>query len=98
MDINDGKGIYDSDGLIDTIIADCNNLGKHMMDGQFIQFCNTIVGMTQKLVQLKAGIRADRESRDRTINEMRQCNDELARQMTGLPVGDDMPAVTEDEI
>ena len=83
--VNDGGGLFDSDGLIDTLITDCNDLTKHIAGGQYIQYCNTIVAMIQKLSQLKNGIRNDRENRDRKIEEMKQCNDELVQQLIGLP-------------
>ena len=98
MDVNDGKGLYDSDGLIDTLIVDCNNLEKHLVSGQYVQFCNTIVSMVQKLSNLKDGIKADRNCLTQIISEMKGCNDELVEQITGLPAGDSAPAIREDEL
>lgn len=88
MDVNDGKGLYDSDGLIDTLIVDCNSLVKHLAAGQYVQFSSCIVGMVQKLARLKEGIKADRADLMKTISDLKGCNDGLVEQITGLPAGD----------
>lgn len=92
MNINDGKGLYDNEGLIDTLIVDCNNLVKHLASGQYVQFCNSIVGMVQKLANLKEGIKTDKEAADQRVAELEQCNNKLVEQLTGLPAGDGQDA------
>lgn len=84
--VNDGGGLYDNAGLCDTLIADCNNLVKQAMSGQYLQFCNTVVGMVQKLGNLKSGIKNDLASKDATIEELKRMNDALVTEKTGLPV------------
>lgn len=84
--INNGGGLYDNEGLCDTLISDCNNLVKNACSGQYIQFCNTVVQMVQKLVRLKGGIKADLESKDKTIEELKRINADLVEEKTGLPV------------
>lgn len=98
MRVNDGNGLYDSDGLTDTLIVDCNRLVQQMAAGQYVQFCNTIVGMVQKIGQLKEGIRHDREDRDKAIAELKKLCDDLNEQLTGLPTGDDAPAIHEEAL
>lgn len=83
--INDGKGLYDSDGLIDSLIVDCNDAVKELISGQYIQFCTVILNMAQKLVELKKGLKADIESKNRTIGELKQINDELVAIANGIP-------------
>ena len=64
------KGLYDSEGLIDTLIVDCNLLQKELVSGQYIGFCVKLVEMVQKLNNLKKGVRNDAESKDRQIAEL----------------------------
>lgn len=84
--VNDGKGLYDNQGLCDTLIGDLNNLLKNAVDGQFIQCSIIVVNMTKKISNLKKGIAADLESKDQIIEELKRINDELVSQKTGLPV------------
>lgn len=86
MPVNDGGGLYDNQGLCDTLIIDCNNLIKSGFAGQYIQVCNTVVSMVQKITNLKNGIKADLESKDRIIEEYKRMNDALMTEKTGLPV------------
>lgn len=84
--INNGGGLHDNEGLCDTLISDCNNLVKNACSGQYIQFCNTVVEMVKKLVNLKNGIKADLASKDKTIEELKRINADLVEEKTGLPV------------
>lgn len=84
--VNDGGGLLDSSGLIDSLIVDCNGLTKSLIDNQFIQFANTLVQMVQKLSNLKKGIKADQDSLMEQVKELRKLNDDLAEKAYGLPV------------
>ena len=75
--VNDGGGLYDSVGLIDTMIVDCNDLPKALFDGQNVRFCGLVVQMVQKLAQLKEGVKTDLESRNRLILELQEENEKL---------------------
>ena len=86
MPVNDGGGLYDNQGLCDTLIVDCNNLIKSGFAGQYIQVCNTVVSMVQKLTNLKDGIAKDLASKDKIIEELKRINDDLMEEKTGLPV------------
>lgn len=70
--VNDGGGLFDASGIIDTLIVDCNNLPKLLIDNQFIAFGNTLVQMVQKLKQLKNGIKNDRESLRQQIDDLQR--------------------------
>lgn len=83
MTVNDGKGLYDSDGLLDSLIVDCNNVVKELCSGQYIEFCRIILEMAQKLVELKKGIKADLESKDKTIDELTGLCNELSKEKGG---------------
>ena len=70
--VNDGGGLFDSVGLIDTLIVDCNSLVKDLIDGQFIRFCSRVSGMGQKLANLKEGVKSDKESLETQVKDLRR--------------------------
>lgn len=70
--VNDGKGLLDNEGLIDSLIVDTNDLVKHLTSGQYVAFCQRIVHMTQKLANLKKGLANDLADRDRQIDNLRK--------------------------
>ena len=84
--VNDGKGFFDSQGLLDTLIIDCNELPKVLMTGSYVGFCAKIVDMVQKLSCLKDGIKKDMDSLREQVDELSAISEE------------DEPAITEDEI
>ena len=84
--VNDGKGLYDNEGLCDLLVRDLNSLTKAVMSGQYIQYCAIATGMAQKLMNLKKGIRTDMDSMREKVEAMKRMNDSLVEQMTGLPV------------
>lgn len=71
LEVNNGRGLYDSEGLIDTLISDCNNAVRACVGGQYIAFCNTMVQMVQKLARLKTGIKNDFTSKDQYIEQLK---------------------------
>ena len=81
MTVNDGKGLYDNEGLCKTLIADLNSLPRLLIDNQFIEFSRKIGEMGQKLLNLHKGIREDRESMKEQIEELKRINDELLKQL-----------------
>ena len=84
--VNDGKGIYDSSGLIDTLIVDLNEIVKALADAQYIRFCVLVSEMAQKLAKLKVGVPRDLKSKDEIIADLQRLNDELAEKAFGMPV------------
>lgn len=72
LTVNDGKGLLDNDGLIDSLIVDCNTVVKRLASGEYIAFCALISEMAQKLVTLKAGIKNEAESKDAIIAELKK--------------------------
>ena len=79
--VNDGKGFYDFKGLIDTLILDCNELPKDLMGGNNVAFCNRLVQMVQKLVNLKDGLIADFANREEVIKAKDAEYNKLLEQM-----------------
>lgn len=84
--VNNGKGLMDNEGLCDSLANDLNNLVRQMVGGNFIQFCSTVTAMGQKLVNLKKGIANDMDAMKRKVEELKNTNDTLVEQLTGLPV------------
>lgn len=87
--VNDGKGLYDNEGLCKTLIADLNSLPKLLIDNQFIEFSRKIGEMGQKLLNLHKGIHADSESKKQQIEELKRINDELLKEKDGVTNGTD---------
>lgn len=83
MTVNDGKGLYDNAGICDTLIEDINNLLKNAAAGQYIRVCSITMEMVQKLMNLKKGIKADRESLEENIRELQEKYNNLAEEMFG---------------
>ena len=69
---NDGKGFLDNEGMVDSLIVDCNNAVKSITNGQYIAFCDQMVQMVRKLANLKKGIVNDLKSRDEQIKELHE--------------------------
>lgn len=89
VNVNDGKGLFDNEGMCDLIVSDLNNLVKELANGQYIQFCIMITGMTQKIMNLKTGIKNDMNSMREKVEELKRLNDSLVEQITGLKVEKD---------
>ena len=87
--VNDGKGLYDNEGMCDLLVNDLNNLVKDLTSGQQVQFCIHVTGMVQKLMNLKNGIRNDMDDMRKKVEELKAANDSLVEQITGLPVEKD---------
>ena len=68
--VNDGKGLYDNEGLCETLITDLNRLPRLLIDGQFIGACDLLAKMAQKANCIRKGIRNDMESRDEQIRKL----------------------------
>ena len=86
VNVNNGNGLMDNEGLCDSLANDLNNLVRQMVCGNYIQFCATVTAMGQKLINLKKGIANDMDSMRRKVEELKNTNDSLVEQMTGLPV------------
>lgn len=79
--VNDGKGLFDAEGMIDSLIIDCNNAVKAVASGEYIGWCGISVQMVQKLSALKQGITADIKSREERIGELKKANDEMRQRI-----------------
>ena len=84
MTVNDGNGLFDNEGLCDSLILDCNNAVKSICSGQYVQFCGTIVQMVKKLANLKDGIKKDMQSMADKVEELKRMNEELNAQISNM--------------
>ena len=66
------NGILTNSELVDSLILDLNNLPKNLIDGQFIHFCDIVSQMGQKLVNLRQGIKADLDNKDKVIEQLKE--------------------------
>lgn len=99
VETNDGGGLLDSSGMINSLIMDCNSLPKSLMDGNYVEFCKKIVEMVQKMGLLQDGIKSDIASKDEIIADLRRMNRELSEKVYGVPCdSNEEPAVSPDEI
>lgn len=73
--VNDGKGLLDNIGLINSLIEDCDNLVNCLFSGQRILFCGQLVQMVQKLGNLREGVKNDLADKDRQIKELQEMLD-----------------------
>ena len=87
--VNDGKGLYDNDGLLETLITDLNKLPKLLIDGQFIATCDLIAKMAQKIMNVRKGIKAEKDDYEWKIEDLKRLNNELAEQVYHVPVEKD---------
>ena len=81
LKINDGGGLFDSVGFIETIILDCNNAVKQLVGGNYIAFCNGMAEIVKKLAVLKEGVDNEKQAMTKQVDEMgKQLENERSRQ------------------
>ena len=69
---NDGSGLMDNIGMIDSLIVDCNENVKKLLAGQYIAFCKGMYDMVNKLGLLKAGVKNDTEGLQRQVDDLKR--------------------------
>ena len=84
--VNDGKGLWDNEGVCEKAIVLCNDAIKQLMNGEYLNFCNEIYQVAKILSNLKTGISHDRKSYEAKIEDLKRINETLEKQLTGLPV------------
>ena len=78
--VNDGGGLFDSLGLIDSLIVDCEKGMKALVAGRPLEYAAVTVGMVQKLCELKKGVRNDTEDLKKQIRELRELLEERGQE------------------
>lgn len=81
--VNDGKGLFDNEGLCDTIKQDLNNLIRLAMNGQYIVACSLVASIAVRLENLKKGIKNDSDSQKEKIEELKRQIDSLLNEKDG---------------
>lgn len=79
-------GLYDNETVCDKGIALCNGALKDLVSGQYLAFVNKVEQIAKIFANLKDGIRADRESLQANVEELKRMNDALMEEKTGTPV------------
>lgn len=69
--VNDGGGLMDNIGLINSLIVDCNNSTKALVSGNYVLYSSINVQMVQKLTELKKGVKNDTEGLMKQIEDLK---------------------------
>lgn len=77
VNVNDGKGLYDNVGLIETLIVDCERVIKALVSGEYMRFSALMVGMVQKLNNLHDGVKNDMESLKKQVEDLQRFVDDI---------------------
>ena len=86
MTVNDGKGLYDNQGMCDVLLESINYLPKLLIDNQFIAFCKTIADIGAIIRNLKKGIANDLKSKDKNIEMLKKTREELGVAVETIPI------------
>ena len=81
--VNDGKGLYDNEGIAGTLIVDLNNLIRALIAQQYLICIDIVVQMFQKITNLQKGIKADTDDLKNQLEDMKRLNAELANRING---------------
>lgn len=87
--VNDGKGLYDNEGMCDVLLESINGLPKLLIDNQFIAFCKTIADIGVIIRNLKKGIAADLQAKDEKIEMLKKTVNELGGNLELNPIEKD---------
>ncbi len=77
VNVNDGNGLYDNVGLIETLIVDCERVMKALVSGEYMRFSALMVGMVQKLNNLHDGVKNDMESLKKQVEDLQRFVDDI---------------------
>ena len=86
MTVNDGKGLYDNDGLIEKAIVKLNEAIKDLTGGQYISFCGGIEQIAQILVCLKKAVKQEKDSSNAKIEELKRVIRENGMEIVETPI------------
>lgn len=84
MEANNGKGLYDNEGICEKGVLLCNDAVKNVISGQYIAFCDCVRQIAQIFSNLKAAIKSDRESLEQKVEDLKRENKLLEAQLTGM--------------
>jgi hypothetical protein len=69
MNVNDGSGLYDRNGMFDQLTVECSELVKAAMCGEYVQFCGLIVDMVQRITALQKGVNNEIQALEARLGE-----------------------------
>lgn len=72
MMVNDGNGLMDNSGMIDSLIVDCEKAAGAIHGGHHIAFCKIMIDMVTKLTQLRAGVINDTQNLKDQVESYKQ--------------------------
>lgn len=75
--MNNKPGIMDTDEMINSVIIDCNNAVKYIVNGDYIAWCNINTQIVRKLSLIKEGIKKDINAKNEKIEILKQHIKEL---------------------
>ena len=70
--VNDGGGLMDNLGMIDSLIVDCEKGMKALLAGSPLEYAAITVEMVKKLGLLKAGVKNDTEGLQRQVDDLKR--------------------------
>lgn len=70
--VNDGGGLMDNLGMIDSLIVDCERGMKALLAGSPLEYAAIMVQMVKKLGLLKAGVKNDTEGLQRQVDDLKR--------------------------
>lgn len=82
------KGLMTNEELVDSIISDLNMLVKNITGGDYLLFCARITGITQKLLNLKTGIKSDMDNKIRIIETLKDHIRNLGEEVKDMSIED----------
>lgn len=87
--VNDGKGLFDNEGMCDSIKQDLNSMIRLVMSGQYVLACSLVASIAVRLENLKKGIKDDSDSQKEKIEELKRQIDSLLNDKDGGSNGTD---------
>jgi len=96
LTVNDGHGLLDNEGLVDSMISDLNNLLKNMAAGQYIRVCSITMEMVQKMQNLKSSMKAERKEFLDQLADLRRLNNDLAEKAFNEPINRENEQIAEE--
>ena len=85
---NNVGGLLDTNGMIDSLIADCNDLVKQVVSGNYLVFCAKVVEAVQKLTKLKEGVANEKNLLQSEIAELKRFNADLSNLVCSAEKGE----------
>ena len=78
--------MFTNEELVDTLLSDLNILLKNAVSGQYIQACVIVTGMSQKLINLKGGIKKDIDNKNKVIETLKEHIRNLGEEVTDMNI------------